>query len=124
MRDVKEVFSALKENLDQMMANLQDGVMLFTSDFNAVLVSASAERFIGKAARRDAGTPAGGDFFARITSGARNPGRICFAQAVGLEEIEDEQGRHIQVSLDFIEERGERIGALLDVARCRVCPSD
>src|SRR5260370_1031883 len=48
MRDVKEVFSALKENLDQMMANLQDGVMLFTSDFRAVLVSASAERFIGK----------------------------------------------------------------------------
>src|SRR5262249_35237502 len=48
MRDVKEVFSALKENLDQMMANLQDGVMLFTSDFNVVLVSASAERFIGK----------------------------------------------------------------------------
>ena len=48
MRDVKEVFSALKENLDQMMANLQDGVMLFTSDSNAVLVSASAERFIGK----------------------------------------------------------------------------
>ena len=44
MRDVKEVFSALKENLDQMMANLQDGVMLFTSDSNAVLVSASAER--------------------------------------------------------------------------------
>src|SRR5262249_47627043 len=32
MRDVKEVFSALKENLDQMMANLQDGVILFTSD--------------------------------------------------------------------------------------------
>ena len=48
MRDVKEVFSALKENLDQMMANLQDGVMLFTSDFRAVLVSASAEHFIGK----------------------------------------------------------------------------
>ncbi|HEY6351440.1 MAG TPA: hypothetical protein VI636_18710, partial [Candidatus Angelobacter sp.] len=33
MRDAKEIFSALKENLDQMMANLQDGVMLFTSDF-------------------------------------------------------------------------------------------
>src|SRR5215472_5102608 len=48
MRDVKEVFSALKENLDQMMANLEDGVMLFTSDFRAVLVSASVERFIGK----------------------------------------------------------------------------
>jgi signal transduction histidine kinase len=32
---------------------------------------------------------------------------------MGPEEIENEQGRHIQVSLDFIEERGERIGALL-----------
>src|SRR5215475_7853848 len=31
------------------------------------------------------------------------------------EEIENEQGRHIQVSLDFIEERGERIGALLNL---------
>ena len=63
MRDVKEVFSALKENLDQMMANLQDGVMLFTSDFNAVLVSASTERFIGKAARRHAGPASIGNFF-------------------------------------------------------------
>ena len=34
-------------------------------------------------------------------------------QPVGQEEIEDAQGRHIQVSLDFIEEHGERIGALL-----------
>src|SRR3954466_4072545 len=32
MRDVKEVFSALKENLDQIMANLQGGLMLFTRD--------------------------------------------------------------------------------------------
>ncbi len=47
MRDVKEVFSALKENLDQIMANLQDGLMLFTRDWRAVLVSASAERFVG-----------------------------------------------------------------------------
>jgi signal transduction histidine kinase len=31
------------------------------------------------------------------------------------EEIENEQGRHIQVTLDFIEERGERIGALLNL---------
>src|SRR4029079_14924490 len=48
MRDVKEVFSALKENLDQIMSNLEDGLMLFTRDWRAVLVSASAERFIGR----------------------------------------------------------------------------
>ena len=39
MRDVKEVFSALKENLDQIMANLQDGVVLFTREEKVVLVS-------------------------------------------------------------------------------------
>ena len=113
MRDVKEVFSALKENLDQMMANLQDGVMLFTSDFNAVLVSASMERFIGK--------PRGemlGSHPSEIFSRNSRLGRIlidAFAsrEPIGQQEIEDEQGRHIQVALDFIEEQGERIGALL-----------
>jgi signal transduction histidine kinase len=34
-------------------------------------------------------------------------------EPVGQEEIEAEHGRHIQISLDFIEEDGERIGALL-----------
>ena len=113
MRDVKEVFSALKENLDQMMANLQDGVMLFTSDFNAVLVSASMERFIGK--------PRGemlGSHPSEIFSRNSRLGRILIdafnsRQPIGQQEIEDEQGRHIQVALDFIEEQGERIGALL-----------
>ena len=113
MRDVKEVFSAMKENLDQMMANLLDGVMLFTSDFNAVLVSASAERFIGK--------PRGemlGRHPAEIFSRDSRLGRVILdalasRQPVAQEEIQDEQGRHIQIDLDFIEERGERIGALL-----------
>jgi hypothetical protein len=39
MRNVEEVFSALKENLDQVLGNLQDGIMLFTGDGRAVLVS-------------------------------------------------------------------------------------
>ncbi|MGC1298350.1 MAG: PAS domain-containing sensor histidine kinase, partial [Alloacidobacterium sp.] len=41
MRNVEEVFSALKENLDQILSNLQDGMMLFTHDARAVLVSIS-----------------------------------------------------------------------------------
>jgi signal transduction histidine kinase len=113
MRDVKEVFSALKENLDQMMANLQDGVMLFTSDLDVVLVSASAERFIGKPRGEILGRKPS-DIFSRDS----RLGRAileAFASRTPLasEEIENEQGRHIQVALDFIEERGQRIGALL-----------
>jgi PAS domain S-box-containing protein len=113
MRDVKEVFSALKENLDQMMANLQDGVMLFTSDFNAVLVSASAERFIGKPRGEMLGRHPSEIFSPDVRLGRAILDAFESRTPMGPEEIENEQGRHIQVSLDFIEERGERIGALL-----------
>ncbi len=113
MRDVKEVFSALKENLDQIMANLQDGVMLFTRDWRAVLVSASVEGFVGK--------PRGemlGHSVTEIFAGDTRLGRLvlaCFErhQPLSGREVESESGTRLQVSLDFIEERGERIGALL-----------
>jgi len=113
MRDVKEVFSALKENLDQMMGNLQDGVMLFTSDSNAVLVSASAERFIGKARGEMLGRRPEEIFSRESILGRKILDAFASREALGQEDIEDAQGRHLQISLDFIEERGERIGALL-----------
>jgi signal transduction histidine kinase len=113
VRDVKEVFSALKENLDQIMANLQDGLMLFTSDFRAVLVSASAERFIGKPRGDMLGCTPTEIFSARTTLGNAILQAFETRQPVNGEEIETENGRRLQVALDFIEERGERIGALL-----------
>ena len=57
MRDAKEIFSALKDNVDQIMANLQDGLMLFTRDSRVVLVSASVERFLGRPRRELLGKP-------------------------------------------------------------------
>ena len=47
MRNVEEVFSALKENLDQVLGNLQDGILLFTGDGRAVLVSECGEAVFG-----------------------------------------------------------------------------
>ena len=113
MRDVKEIFSALKENLDQIMANLQDGVMLFTRDSRAVLVSASVERFLGRPRGEMLGHPVG-----EIFSGSSRLSRLildCFErhQAISGREVETEGGQRVQVALDFIEERGERIGALI-----------
>jgi len=113
VRDVKEVFSALKENLDQIMANLQDGLMLFTSDFRAVLVSASAERFIGKPRGEMLGCTPTEIFSESLPLGNAILTAFRTHQPVSAEEIETENGRRIQVALDFIEERGERIGALL-----------
>ena len=51
MRNVEEVFSALQENLDQILGNLQDGILLFTGEGRAVLVSEAARRFLGIEAR-------------------------------------------------------------------------
>jgi len=113
IRDVKEVFSALKENLDQIMGTLQDGLVLFTRDTRVVLVSASAERFIGRPRGEILGSAVEGVF-----TDANKLGRIvldAFAlhQGIPQREIELENGRRIQIALDFIAERGERIGALL-----------
>ena len=113
MRDVKEVFSALKENLDQMMANLQDGVMLFTTDYKAVLVSASAERFVGKPRGDMLGCHPQEIFSEDSRLGRAILQAFMTRTPTGQEEIELENGRRIQIALDFIEERGERIGALL-----------
>jgi len=113
IRDVKEVFSALKENLDQIMGTLQDGLVLFTRETRVVLVSASAERFIGRPRGEILGNSVEGVF-----TDANKLGRIvldAFAlhQPIPQREIELENGRRIQIALDFIAERGERIGALL-----------
>ena len=47
LRDVREIFSTLRENLDQVMSGLEDGLLLFNSAGRAVLVSPSVEKFLG-----------------------------------------------------------------------------
>ncbi len=113
IRDVKEVFSALKENLDQIMANLQDGLMLFTRDSRVVLVSASAERFVG----RPRSEILGGDV-EELFSPASHLGAVVLDafhrhQPLAQREVEGDNGRRVQVSLDFIAEGGALMGALL-----------
>jgi signal transduction histidine kinase len=115
IRDVKEVFSALKENLDQIMANLQDGLMLFTREYRAVLVSASAERFIGKPRGEMLGQPVEDIFSDATTLGRMVLDAFQQHQPLNAVEFETEAQRRIELSLDFIEERGEGIGALLTI---------
>jgi signal transduction histidine kinase len=112
MRDVQEVFSALKENLDQIMGNLQDGLILFTHDERIVLVSASAEHFVNRPRAEMLGKTV-----REVFTSETRLGRLvldCFElhHTVSAREVESD-ARRIQVSLDFIEERGQKIGALL-----------
>ena len=48
LRDVREIFSNLRENLDQVMTGLADGLLLFNAEGRAVLVSPSIEKFLGE----------------------------------------------------------------------------
>src|SRR5581483_1425271 len=47
LRGVREIFSTLRENLDQVLGGLEDGLLLFTRDGRAVMVSPSVQNFLG-----------------------------------------------------------------------------
>jgi len=113
IRDVKEVFSALKENLDQIMSTLQDGLILFTKDARIVLVSASAERFVGKQRGEMLGLTVEEVFNDSTRLGQIVLDAFALRQSVPQREIELDRGRRIELSLDFIAESGEQLGALL-----------
>jgi len=50
LHDVREVFSSLRENLDQVMSGLEYGMLLFNAQGRAVLVSPAVEQFLGLSA--------------------------------------------------------------------------
>ncbi len=115
MKNVEEVYSALRENLDQILGNLQDGILLFTEDRRAVLVSEAARRFLGTERDSILGCHAR-DIFDRSTLLGRP---LCDAIEAGVnmvkEEIRTENGRRIQASVDFIydDESRRGLGALV-----------
>jgi signal transduction histidine kinase len=115
MRNVEEVYSALRENLDQILGNLQDGILLFTEDKRAVLVSEAASRFLnvdhdgvlGRYAR---------EIFTNTTVLGRTLREALEAGAhMVKEEIHTENGRRIEASVDFIydDETHRGLGALV-----------
>ena len=113
MRDAKEIFSALKDNVDQIMGNLQDGLMLFTRDSHVVLVSASVERFLGRPRRELLGRTVKEIFSSDSPLGVQVLEAFQLRSAILQREVESPSGKRVQISLDFIQERGAQIGALL-----------
>jgi PAS domain S-box-containing protein len=115
LRGVHEIFSTLRENMDSVMAGLEDGLLLFTRDARAVMVSPAAEKFLGAPAGHFLGRrvneifPLGhplhevlhveGDILSEI------------AAETDLETIEGT--RRVGVSVQAIQEDGERMGALV-----------
>ena len=118
MRNVEEVFSALKENLDQILSNLQDGMMLFTRDARAVLVSRSVERFLNVDRDQVLGASVHEIFDRKTVLGRTVRQAFDAGMAVVQEELTTETGRRVEISLDFIHDdhtanQSHALGALL-----------
>ena len=113
MRDSREIFSALKDNVDQLMSTLQDGLMLFTRDSRVVLVSAPVERFLGRPRSELLGRTAN-----EILSRDSHLGALVLEaferkRPLPQRELTSAAGARVQVSLDFVQEKSTQIGALL-----------
>ncbi len=115
IRDTNQIFSALKDNVEQVMSKLQDGLMLFTRDSRVVLVSASAEKFLGRPRREILGRTAEEIFSDGTVLGAVVLPAFQKQRPLVQYEFDGADGRRVQVSLDFIQEKGTPIGALLTV---------
>ncbi|HUV70380.1 MAG TPA: ATP-binding protein [Terracidiphilus sp.] len=115
MRNVEEVFSALTENLDQILGNLQDGILLFTSDGRAVVVSEAARRFLAIDRESVLGLHAHDVFDPSTALGQVLSEAFDASAPLVKREVRTESGRRIQASLEFIqdEDTDQGLGALV-----------
>src|SRR3984885_1224277 len=113
MRDTKEIFSALKDNVNQLLSKLQDGLMLFTRDSRVVLVSAPVERFLGRPRQELLGRTADQIFSRDLPLGSMVLDAFDRKRPLSQREFIAAAGRRVQVSMDFVQEKGTHIGALL-----------
>jgi signal transduction histidine kinase len=116
LRDVREVFSTLRENLDQVMSGLEDGLMLFNADGRCVLGSPSLEKFLGVMPGTILGRRVGEIF------GHGHPMRDALRlQGDRIEPVESAEvrldspngPRRIAISAQEIAEKGEQMGTLV-----------
>jgi signal transduction histidine kinase len=113
IRDSKEIFSALKDNVDQLMSKLQDGLMLFSRDSRVVLVSAPVEAFLGRPRSELLGRAAQDVFDRHSLLGTALLDSFERRRPMSQREFVAPDGKRMRVSLDFVQEKNSQIGALL-----------
>ena len=115
LRGVHEIFSTMRENMNSVMAGLEDGLLLFTRDARAVMVSPAAEKFLGAPS---------GEFLGRRVTDIFPPGHPLhdalhiegdeLSEVTAEVDLETKDGpKRVNVSVQAIQEAGERIGALV-----------
>jgi PAS domain S-box-containing protein len=115
LRGVHEIFSSLRDNMNSVMAGLEDGLILFTRDARAVMVSPAAEKFLGAPASHFLGKrvteifPVGHPLHEAL----RLDGDELGETASETELETPEGGKRVGVMVQVIQGAGERMGALV-----------
>jgi PAS domain S-box-containing protein len=115
LRGVHEIFSTMRENMNSVMAGLEDGLLLFTRDSRAVMISPAAEKFLG--------APAGQFLGRRVTEIFPTGHPLHDALHIESDELSEvaaetelltsEGPKRVSVTVQAIQEDGERMGALV-----------
>jgi len=115
LRGVHEIFSSLRENMNSVMEGLEDGLILFTRDARAVMVSPAAEKFLGAPASQFLGKrvteifPAGHPLLAALKLDGDELREIASET-----ELETQDGsRRVGVTVQEVQGAGEKMGALV-----------
>lgn len=117
LRGVREIFSTLRENLDQVLGGLDDGLLLFSLDGRAVMVSPAVERFLSTPSDQLLGRRAEDIFPSdhpvreaiKLVGGEFEP----VASAEVILAGPDLPARRVGLSVEVITEGGTRMGALV-----------
>lgn len=116
IRGEKAAFVALKENLDQLLADLTDGLMLFDRQDRLVLATPAVARFLNRPL--DVLTPLQAEDVFAADTGLNRLLREAFRTRQSLSWRVVETGGNAEVprvaaSIQFVEAEGERVGSLV-----------
>src|SRR5579863_8923949 len=117
LRGVREIFSNLRENIDQVLGGLDDGLLLFSMDGRAVMVSPAVEHFLSTPADQLLGRRAEDifppDHDVREAVLLRNGELVPVASAEVVLTGIDGPARRVGVSVEAIGEGEARMGTLV-----------
>jgi PAS domain S-box-containing protein len=114
MRGEKAAYLALKENTDQLLSNLTDGMLLFDQQDRLVMTTPAAERFLGRSITALLHHPASevfteGRTVEKFLREAFEKHRSSSRQVI---ETSGDTPR-VEVSVQFVEEQGARVASLV-----------
>ena len=115
LRGVHEIFSTLRENMDSVMAGLEDGLLLFTRDARAVMVSPAAEKFLGAPPSHFLGRRVNEIFpMGHPLHDVLHVEGDYLNEVAAETELKTKEGsKRVSVNVQAIQENGERMGALV-----------